>query len=105
MQFRPPLRYIAAMRQPRRAAQPSTCPLCHASVRGITAAQLRALRAKAGWTQPFLASYLGVHRNTLNRWEMGTKPIAPEHAHRLWQIQQAYLVFARTMSQICHTDG
>lgn len=41
----------------------------------MTPAQLKAYRSKYGLTQEKLAELLGVKRNTVNRWEMGTAPI------------------------------
>jgi DNA-binding transcriptional regulator YiaG len=37
--------------------------------------QLKAIRARLGFTQAQLAAKLGVERNTVNRWEMGLLPI------------------------------
>lgn len=43
----------------------------------MTAQQLKSLRASLGWSQQRLAEAIGVQRNTVNRWEMGTHPIPP----------------------------
>lgn len=43
----------------------------------MIAATLKSLRATLGWSQQRLAEELGVQRNTVNRWEMGTNPIPP----------------------------
>lgn len=43
----------------------------------MTSPELKSLRASLGWSQSRLAEELGVRRNTVNRWEMGTNPIPP----------------------------
>lgn len=43
----------------------------------MTPSTLKSLRASLGWSQQRLAEELGVQRNTVNRWEMGTNPIPP----------------------------
>jgi DNA-binding transcriptional regulator YiaG len=48
----------------------------------MTPAALKSLRASLGWSQHRLAEELGVQRNTVNRWEMGTNPI-PSMAEKL----------------------
>lgn len=45
--------------------------------RAMTPSRLKSLRARLGWPQQRLAEYLGVTRNTINRWEMGLHPIPP----------------------------
>lgn len=42
----------------------------------MTPAELKSLRAALGWSQQRLAEELGVERNTVNRWEMGTRKIS-----------------------------
>lgn len=43
----------------------------------MTPKDLKQLRAKLGLSQQALAGKLGVSRNTVNRWEMGTRAISP----------------------------
>ncbi len=43
----------------------------------MTPEALKQVRAKLGLTQMELAKQLGVARNTVNRWEMGQRRIAP----------------------------
>lgn len=52
----------------------------------MTPTELKQLRALLGWTQARLAQELGVHRNTVARWEMGLWPIPLGYAKliRLW---------------------
>lgn len=42
----------------------------------MTPRELKAIRASLGWSQQRLAEALGVQRNTVNRWEMGTRAIS-----------------------------
>lgn len=48
-------------------------------------AKLKILRARLGWSQQRLAEWLGVRRNTVNRWEMGARRI-PSMAVKLIAI-------------------
>jgi transcriptional regulator with XRE-family HTH domain len=48
----------------------------------MTREELKALRARLGFTQEELAEKVGVARNTINRWEMGIRHI-PEPVVRL----------------------
>ena len=50
----------------------------------MTAVEIRALRAKLGWTQMALAEAVGVTSNTVARWERGEMAIS-EPASRLLQ--------------------
>jgi len=43
--------------------------------RAMTSKQLQAFRQQHNLTQQTLAGLLGVHRNTVNRWEMGIREI------------------------------
>ena len=51
----------------------------------MTSDELKDLRAELGLTQPELAKRLGVARNTVTRWEMGTRGI-PEPVARLLEF-------------------
>lgn len=46
------------------------------TVKRMTPAELKSIRAALGWSQQRLAEELGVQRNTVNRWEMGTRKIS-----------------------------
>lgn len=49
---------------------------------GMTGAELRTLRAMAGWSQAGLAERLGIHKNTVARYERG-ELVIPEPVARL----------------------
>lgn len=63
----------------------------------MTPTDLKSLRAALGWSQQRLADELGVQRNTINRWEMGTYPIPPmaEKLLATISVQQPRRVTAR----------
>jgi DNA-binding XRE family transcriptional regulator len=54
--------------------------------KAMTAIELKQLRMLLGWSQDRLAQELGVHRNTVARWEMGMYPVPVMVAKlvRLW---------------------
>ena len=49
----------------------------------LNGAEVRYLRKHLGYTEEDLASFLGVTRMTIHRWEMGKTPFRPDHDKHL----------------------
>jgi len=59
---------------------------------GLTPAQVRVARAKAGWTQGELAEKIGVSQMTISRWENAEKPIPAERDTQLREVLKDYFM-------------
>ena len=58
---------------------------------GLSPADIRLARTKAGWKQADLAEKAGVSKMMISHWETGKKPVPPERVHQLTRILASYL--------------